>query len=331
LPWHRYFLNLFEDALRTDCGYQGTQPYWDWNLDTADWSKSPIFDPVRGFGGNGAYKKVGREVQLDSRRKHLHKFLREATTSRDTTDEEGGEAENPNESAGGEDDPWGTSAPKTTSTANAVSSQPTMAGMPGMLAGMEPGQLPNNWREQPVTNSTPTDTTHTGGGCVMNGPFLGVNVTLGMGDALEMNPRCLVRDFMPAFAAQSASTKNIRRVLSQPTYGDVFANLDVLHEAGHGGVGGFLGDMANLYSSSVDPLFYLHHANLDRFWWSWQVIDLPRRLHDISGPSTYHGPVNISLSFPLEMGVSGKLVTIRDVMDTRSAPWCVAYDKVYTL
>ncbi|KAK7991413.1 Tyrosinase [Apiospora saccharicola] len=42
----------YEDSLR-DCGYTGPMAYWDWTLDTADVTKSPIWDPVTGFGGNG--------------------------------------------------------------------------------------------------------------------------------------------------------------------------------------------------------------------------------------------------------------------------------------
>jgi tyrosinase len=57
LPFHRYFLYIWENTLREECGYNGTQPWWDWTLDEPDkngtFELSPIFDPVLGFGGNG--------------------------------------------------------------------------------------------------------------------------------------------------------------------------------------------------------------------------------------------------------------------------------------
>lgn len=57
LAWHRYFTATYERMLRHECGYCGAQPYWDWTLDTPAerWASSPVFDPVTGFGGNGAY------------------------------------------------------------------------------------------------------------------------------------------------------------------------------------------------------------------------------------------------------------------------------------
>jgi tyrosinase len=55
LPWHRWFVQLHEDLLRNECGFTGTQPYWDWSIDAdaEDMYNSPIFDPVSGFGGDG--------------------------------------------------------------------------------------------------------------------------------------------------------------------------------------------------------------------------------------------------------------------------------------
>jgi tyrosinase len=112
--------------------------------------------------------------------------------------------------------------------------------------------------------------------------------------------------------------------LSQPDFG-WFAriveggpdyDLSGVHGGGHYGVGGSLGQMGDLYNSPADPIFWLHHANLDRVWWSWQKMDLQARLTDISGPDIimdYGGP-NVTLAHPLSVGVSGADVTVGDVI-----------------
>ena len=41
--------------------------------------------------------------------------------------------------------------------------------------------------------------------------------------------------------------------------------------------------MSNTRLSPGDPLFFLHHAWLDRLWWLWQSKDLPARLKEITG------------------------------------------------
>ena len=54
LPWHRQFIWAYEQALRDECGYKGSQPYWDWSEYAEDQSKSPVFDGTpTSFGGNG--------------------------------------------------------------------------------------------------------------------------------------------------------------------------------------------------------------------------------------------------------------------------------------
>lgn len=41
LPWHRYYVWHYEQALRTECGYKGYQPYWNWGR----YAKDPIQSP----------------------------------------------------------------------------------------------------------------------------------------------------------------------------------------------------------------------------------------------------------------------------------------------
>ncbi|KAJ7429737.1 Di-copper centre-containing protein [Mycena galericulata] len=56
LPWHRWYVAVYESALKTKCGFTGTSPYWDWVEDSADVLHSTMFqdpDPVSGLGGWG--------------------------------------------------------------------------------------------------------------------------------------------------------------------------------------------------------------------------------------------------------------------------------------
>lgn len=33
----------------------------------------------------------------------------------------------------------------------------------------------------------------------------------------------------------------------------------------------------------LDPLFFLHHTNLDRLWWNWQTENISSRIFDMDG------------------------------------------------
>ncbi|KAJ7121493.1 Di-copper centre-containing protein [Mycena epipterygia] len=56
LPWHRWYVQVYETALKTKCGFTGTSPYWNWVQDSADVFGSDMFtdsDPESGLGGWG--------------------------------------------------------------------------------------------------------------------------------------------------------------------------------------------------------------------------------------------------------------------------------------
>ncbi|KAE9379512.1 Di-copper centre-containing protein, partial [Stipitochalara longipes BDJ] len=53
LAWHRYFVHIYETALKTECGLKHSIPYWDWTRDWRDPNKAPVFDAEAGFGGDG--------------------------------------------------------------------------------------------------------------------------------------------------------------------------------------------------------------------------------------------------------------------------------------
>ncbi|RVX76018.1 hypothetical protein B0A52_00375 [Exophiala mesophila] len=236
LPWHRLFIHTHEYLQKTECGYQGTQPYWDEQLDQGiDLNHSPIFDPVTGFGQNG---------QGDNH-------------------------------------------------------------------------------------------------CVLDGPF--ANLTLHVsGDGPQ--DYCLSREFDP----DSFTLGNITYVeecMSMQNYSSAFPCWFLNpHIAGHWGVGG---TMLDVIASPGDPVFYLHHANLDRLWWDWQVEDLPDRLWDMGGSNVpsdealeingfppvsqemidgFGDPGNVTtLRHILNMGGIVPNRTILEVMDIRNQFLCYEY------
>lgn len=89
--------------------------------------------------------------------------------------------------------------------------------------------------------------------------------------------------------------------------------------------------MGDPFTSPADPIFWLHHANLDRVWWSWQARDLGKRLRDISGPMVLQDwdnaqGGNVTLDFPLSLGYNGWDAKISDVMDIDDL--CYSYDEL---
>ncbi|KAH7024820.1 uncharacterized protein B0I36DRAFT_366729 [Microdochium trichocladiopsis] len=56
LSWHRYYIHAFESALRDECRFTGSLPYWNWAKSAQDPLNSPYFDgsPLS-QGGNGEW------------------------------------------------------------------------------------------------------------------------------------------------------------------------------------------------------------------------------------------------------------------------------------
>jgi len=94
------------------------------------------------------------------------------------------------------------------------------------------------------------------------------------------------------------------------------------HGAGHFSVGGSAGD---IYSSSSEPLFFLHHSQIDRLWTKWQSQN-PSRLTEITGPILpfTSGPM-VTLATILNLDVLSKNLTIADVMNTMGGALCYTY------
>jgi tyrosinase len=153
---------------------------------------------------------------------------------------------------------------------------------------------------------------------------------------LGYNPRCLRRDI--SRIASSGWTKD-SDIVSLISHSNDFLTLTTtmqgdfpngflgVHTGGHFTIGGDPG--GDLFVSPGDPAFFLHHAMIDRVYWTWQNQDLENRLYALGGTLTLNNVPpsrDASLEDEIDLGYVGvEKVRIRDVSDTLAGPLCYIY------
>ncbi|KAG9497468.1 hypothetical protein J7337_010329 [Fusarium musae] len=199
------------------------------------------------------------------------------------------------------------------------------------------------------TNVTRQVSGRTGGGCVTDGPFAKgeFEVHAGPDNSTAYNPRCLARDVAAEYGISKLNQTVVDWTLGakdffefdQRVQGGVSAESQGYHGGGHLAIGGSLGEMGDMYSSPGDPIFWLHHTNVDRLWDKWQRLDWPARKSDISGPDTqYAYPYdffgdkkykNITLAYVMDFGnllPDRRYITVEEAMDTQGERLGYTYD-----
>ncbi|EAU92029.1 tyrosinase central domain-containing protein [Coprinopsis cinerea okayama7 len=169
-------------------------------------------------------------------------------------------------------------------------------------------------------------------GCVQTGPFKDHLVNFGPGQSIGA-PSCIIRAIYEDVRDNVNST-SVAAQMAQTNFEDFRNFLELqgpplavgagLHWAGHAIVGGMMMDG---WSAPGDPLFYLHHGNLDRIWYKWQMDDPENRLYAISGPSSVRPPSNdnVTRDFMMPYATVSEPVAVGDVMDTEAYPGCFKY------
>lgn len=258
LPWHRYFVMVYEKALQ-DCGYKGTAMYWDWVADSNDPAKSAVWDPVTGFGGNGqgtsTHRLIAPPVQ-DGPFKH-HRPLY-----------------------------WGTSVDQhslSRAWARANSGNPDDRDLfghrytPEIVAGVLANSSYDGFRS-----------------ALEGGPHASVHFGVAVGAGIGKKG-----DLVPASSPNGKSNSR--------------------HPKGP------------LLTPNPDPIFFLHHTQVDRLWWIWQQADKTRTMaYDgfhrppPNAPDGETGPP-VTLKDTLPMGGLALDGIVEDFMDTTSVRLCYEY------
>lgn len=141
-----------------------------------------------------------------------------------------------------------------------------------------------------------------GGGCVTQGPFKDYMATVGPGAPVMpnvpknpvaggggYNPRCMRRDVNSEVALGATAEKSYNLITLSKDINTFYNTLLTppvnrsdpynwgIHNSGHYISGGDPG--GDPMVSPGDPIFYFHHAMLDRLWWIWQMQDPDTRVN----------------------------------------------------
>lgn len=100
--------------------------------------------------------------------------------------------------------------------------------------------------------------------------------------------------------------------------------------------------MQDPFTSTNDPLFFLHHAGIDHLWAVWQEVDLKTRLQDITEtPNTanitrpgfpgFKPPPPLNPETAIVIGFAAPNRPVKDVLDTQNRDGkgflCYKYDR----
>jgi tyrosinase len=191
-----------------------------------------------------------------------------------------------------------------------------------------------------------------GGGCLTSGPFKDMITHLGPialpvpgstnttgveGDWLQDNPRCVKRDLNSVAIARYSSFRNTTDlILQNPTVELFQAVMQAdpryvgpelgVHGGGHFAIGGNPG--GDVFVSPGDPAFYLHHAQIDRVYWIWQLLDYNNRKGVFGTGTILDTPPspNVTVNDYIDLSPLNGPVQIKNLMNTvAGSPLCYVY------
>lgn len=151
----------------------------------------------------------------------------------------------------------------------------------------------------------------------------------------DYNPRCLNRSLNDFVASRYTNETLVARLLQSTKMADFQMVMDHwppradgvlgLHGGGHYSIGSTLQD---LFSSSQDPAFFLHHSQIDRLWAMWQAGDERNRRYALNGTSTILNPPwaePVTLDMVMEFGILDRPRPVHEAMSPAAFELCYTY------
>ncbi|MCJ1446932.1 MAG: hypothetical protein MMC23_007440, partial [Stictis urceolatum] len=153
--------------------------------------------------------------------------------------------------------------------------------------------------------------------CVADGPFQYLQVKYIKED---IAPHCLSRGFATGDRLRELSSwiqpEQIETCLAEDDY-DTF-NLCV--ELGpHNAIPRSIGGDFTVFTAPIDPVFFLHHTQIDRLWWKWQDMDVEKRMWQYRGQKSHTSKEPASLTDIISMGGLAPDIVVESIIDTEGS------------
>ncbi|MDI1484948.1 MAG: hypothetical protein OHK93_000082 [Ramalina farinacea] len=157
--------------------------------------------------------------------------------------------------------------------------------------------------------------------CVSDGPFAGLEV-LYFEDIYR--PHCLLRGFDKRLVEfrDALRPEALQELLSATDYRSLNLGLE---NGPHIAIPKSVNGDFSLHSAPADPVFFLHHTQLDRLWWRWQQMDIEARSHEYEGLSATHSEKQATLDDKLHMGGLIPELKVADILRTETEVLCYRY------
>lgn len=166
--------------------------------------------------------------------------------------------------------------------------------------------------------------------CVSEGPFANWTPAYYEGN---YHPHCLSRGFLDEATVSRVGNITVRPDILQDVirkesrYFDFLLAVETMSHLTIPYV--VQGDFSKVTAPN-DPVFFLHHAQVDRVWWSWQTM-VDERRWQYNGVARNDSTAEAGLGDILEFGYlleKGTAVKVEDVMDIEGGLLCYRYDSV---
>jgi tyrosinase len=183
------------------------------------------------------------------------------------------------------------------------------------------------------------------GRCVTDGPFAGLRPILYNHTYIK---HCISRGFRDGetpgrLPGESYSPESIGAILRKPAYKELVKDVEFyLHNSLHQSINGdfkaltaangntftphsplFL--LSHRVNCCADPLFFVHHAQLDHVWWRWQRENPRVRLNEYRGKHMFNSTGEATVDDVLMYGGFAEDIPVSKIMDTEGGFLCYTY------